>query len=130
MQFYKESLKYASSKITSWFWQHAVWNWLLTFLTKKRTLIKKTPFHWHSSVWWLRYWPFVEELFYFKALQTSELLSETFTDALIHESENSDEYRIVVIWHHFYQFRNSFGNNKRFCDLLNVARLVLSNPSF
>ena len=50
------------------------------------------------------------------------------TDALIASYEDHDEYHLDTIWYHLYQMESLIGSDDRFCNLFNVARVVLVTP--
>ena len=69
-----------------------------------------------------------EEFTDYKTFPISELPDTALTDALIASYENHDEYCLDTIWYHFYQMKSLIGSDYRFCNLFNVARLVLVTP--
>ena len=69
-----------------------------------------------------------EEFTDFKIFSISEPSDTALTDALIASYEDHDEYRLDTIWYHLYQMKNLIGSDYRFCNLFNVACLVLVTP--
>ena len=69
-----------------------------------------------------------EEFTDFKIFSILEPSDTALTDALIASYEDHDEYRLDTIWYHLYQMKNLIGSDYRFCNLFNVACLVLVTP--
>ena len=130
--FYRESLRYVLNKMDmkSSFWSHAVW---IDFFNRSKAKWPDVEYFVNNFSSVLQYDSkeiddLYSEFFDYKTLSITELPDDALTDALIAEGEDSDEYRMDIIWYHLYQMKSPVGNNFRFHNLFYVARLVLVTP--